>query len=773
MRRRTFLKTTALGIGSLAGLRLPAGYVDAQPGEVISARNNQPPADGYEPPEWLCYAQAVMFDGYGPPVSPHLRAFDAEKLVATVTGLGGNCLRFQPIGHWAYYPSKAFAIHPELGSRDLIEEVSRACRKAGVHQFCYTGYGHPLPPAWVNDENVRFRDWVLRGPDGKPYGDYGHIGETPPLQRLCTTGDAYRSAIRTVVRELCEHDTDGVYFDAPSSFGYTGICFCDSCRRNFKKFSGMDLERLSGFVQKYTPDGLPFEWDQIPPDVDTSALIAWYRWANELATEDLLDFRKSIHGSGKFMLCHDGAWIGTAIPEQYRFADGFMVEASEQTYDGLMAGLMGASMVRPYKGLAQMYMGSYALSWFGDPANENPWVINETSLEDGDEIRMQGFTSLACGNSPLYAVANRLYYGIGSGSAEPAKEVFEVMKRVERVHKDSVPVAYVSIVPTWESQQRWRQRTTSWNMMMSQSLMLAMLDARISFDIKPSTEMSAESLKEQRVIALCGASGMSDEDAGKLTEWVKGGGALLATYDTGLYDSEGRIRQDGGALREVLGVNLKGAALESQPECYYRVRGAHGALGAYGAGALLPADSRIIPVEAEGGAEVIAECWNLGTEEVRGPAVIVHEYGKGKAVYVSGSLEAQYPVSRVKSVREVLASMIQYLAGGESLPFHLQGPRGVYGVLRLAVNGDLVLWILANVGFKDAADGGMRQEFVMVRDIEVRIRVPEGRRVERVELMRAQQPVPHRLEGDYAVVKLPTLHIAEVVHMQLAVAAES
>jgi hypothetical protein len=767
MRRRTFLKNTALGIGSLTGLSLAGAHIEAELSGAISAGNDPIPADGYKSPKWLHYAQAVFFDGYGPPVSPHMRAFDAQKLLDTVARLGGNSLRFQPIGHWAYYPSKAFAVHPELGSRDLVDEVSRECRKAGVHQFCYVGYGHALPPAWLNDENVRFREWVLRGPDGKPYGAYGHNGETPPLQRLCTTGDAYRSAIRTVVKELCEHDIEGLYFDAPSTFGYTGICFCDSCRKNFNKFSGKDLERLSGFVKKYTPDGLPFEWEQIPVDADMSVLIAWYKWANELTKEDLLDFRKMLHGSGKFMLCHDGAWIGTAVPEQYRFSDGFMVEGSEETYDSLMTGLMGASMVRPYKGLPQMYMGSYALSWFGSPLHEKPWVINETNLEDGDEIRMQGFTALACGGSPIYAVANRLYYGIGGGSAEPAKEVFEVMKRVEEVHKDSVPVAYMSIVPTWESQQRWRERASSWNMMMSTSLMLTMLDAGISVDVNPSTEMSAEWLKGQQVIALCGASGISDKDARTLGEWVKGGGGLLATYDTGLYDAEGRMRQDGGALREVLGVEMKGPPLESQPECYYRVRRDHAAMGAYRAGALVQGDSRIIPVKAVGGAEVIAECWNLGTEEVRGPAVVVHEYGKGRAVYVSGSMEAQYLASRVTSEREVLASMVQYLAGGEALPFKLHAPRGVYGVLRQAVNGDLALWVLANVGFKDAASGGMRQEFVPVRDVEVRIRVPEGRQVEAVALIRARQRVPHRLEDGYAVAILPTLHIAEIVHLQL------
>lgn len=768
MRRRTFLKGTALGFGSLASLRIENPHLNAKPLRESAAGNDPMPVDNYEPPEWLNYAQAVYFDGYSAPVSPHMKDFNAQKLLETVTLLGGNALRFQPIGHWAYYPSKVFAVHPELGSRDLIDEVSRECRKRGVHQFCYTGYGHPLPPAWVNDKSPRYADWVLRGPDGKSYGSYGHIGETPPLQRLCTTGDAYRAAIRVVVKELCEHDIEGVYFDAPSAFGYTGICFCDSCRAGYKKFSGMNLERLSGFVKKHTPNGLPFEWEHIPADVDMPALTAWYGWANELTKEDLLDFRKIVHGSGKFMLCHDGAWTGTAIPAQYRIPEGFMVEASKDTWHRLMTGMMGASMVRPYKKMAQMYMGSYALTWFGEPPNENPWVINETDLEDGDEICMEGFTNLACGNSPLYAVANRLYYGIGSGSAEPAKEVFEVMKRVEEIHKNSVPVAYVSIVPTWESLQRWRARGSSWNMMMSEGLMLAMLDARISFDVNPSTEMSEEWLGRQRVIALCGASGISEGDARKLGQWVKGGGSLLATYDTGLYDTEGKMRRDGGILKEVLGVEMKGEALESQIDCYYRVRREHEALGDYKAKALLFGDSRIIPVEAADGAEVIADCWSLGREEVRGPAVVVHSYGKGKTVYVSGSLEAYYPSSQVASLRKMLGSMIQYLAAGAPLPFKLKAPRGVYGVLRRARNEDLVLWVLGDVGFKNAAAGRMRQEYVPVPQVEVSIRIPEGRQAKGMRLMRADHVIPFETQGEYAVATIPTLHIAEVVHLALA-----
>jgi hypothetical protein len=771
MRRRKFLQTgTAAGLGAWIGLQFGSPAAQAMHRLQMSADLQEDfPQDNYHAPDWLRYCRTVYFDGYSPPVYPHLKDFDARRLLETVVEVGGNVLRFQPIGYWACYPSKVFPVHEELDERDLVDEAAKECRRTGVHQYCYIGYGAPIMlTADYIDKYPKYGDWVLRNPEGKPYGTYGHYGWMTPLQRLCKTGDAYRLAIRQVVTELCEHDIEGVYFDAPSAFGYTGICFCDSCRKNFRKFSGMDLERLSSLGKL---NGLPFDWNgNFPSDVDTGALIAWYAWADQLAKEDLLDFRKIIHGSGKFMLCHNAnTWTGTSLPLQYRIPDGFMVEASREIYERLVTGMMGSSMARPYKKMSQMYLGSYAVTWFGEPPHNHPLVAHNTNLEDSDEIRMQGFADLACGNVPLYATGNRLYFKVGSGSAEPVQEVFDFMRRAESILKDSVPVSYVTIVPTWESQQMWREKGKSWNWpTMCGGLGLALLDERIGFDVNPSTEMSEAWLRKQKVIALTGASGISEDEEKRLTAWVKAGGGLLATYDSGLYDEKGRLRQDGGALREILGVKMKGAPLASQPECYYRLTEGHAALGDYATGATVEGDGGIVPVEAFGSARVIAECWNLGTGEVRGPAMVVNSYGQGRTVYVSGSLEANYLFDRVESNRRLLRSMVEYLGGGAPQAFRLLAPRGVYGVLRQATSGDMLLWLLANVGFKDAAAGLMRQEFVPVSNVEVAIRVPEGRQPKGVRLMRADRPLPHSLETGYVIVTIPSLHIAEVVHLELA-----
>jgi hypothetical protein len=253
-----------------------------------------------------------------------------------------------------------------------------------------------------------------------------------------------------------------------------------------------------------------------------------------------------------------------------------------------------------------------------------------------------------------------------------------------------------------------------------------------------------------------------------LAAWVERGGGLLATYDTGLFDEKGRMREGGGALREVLGVEMKGAPLDTQPECYYRMQEAHPALGEYGKGAIVQGDGRLVPVEVRKGATVLADCWNLGNDESRGPAIVAHAYGNGRTIYISGSLEALYLSSRVPSIRRLLGSVVTHLAGGEPRPFHLSAPRGVYGVLRQATSGDLIFWVLANVGSKDADVGRTRQDYVPVLDIEVSLRVPEGKQVKSMNLIRAGRSLPFRIADGYAVATVPSIHIAEVIQLKFA-----
>jgi len=737
----------------MAGWSMNASARQASPPARKALDGLEIPPDGYQAPDWLRYSRTIYFDGYSPPLLPHMKDFDAGRLVATVTELGGDTLRFQPIGHYAYYPSKAYVPHAELGGRDLIDEVSRECRRLGIHHYSYCVYCNTMPLELI--DNPIFAGWVLRDPEGKPTGFDPGYGNSPEI-KTCATGDIYRQQIRKVVQELCAHDIDGVYFDGPS--GYRGVCFCENCQKNFKQFSGMDIFRL-----RDVRDG-----GHLLISKDTEALSAWYDWANKLTDEDLGDIRKIIHSSGKFMMCHNGAtWRPGSYHLQYRYTDGFMVEYSDQFYQRLLRAMMGASMARPTRKLAQTYMGSYDVTANGEPPHSKPWALHIMDLEDSDEIRMEGFADLAGGNMPHYGVANRLLFGIGSGSTDPAKEVFALMRQAEPLFKDSVPVPYVSLILTAESLEMWRTHRQSWNMMMSESFALAMLDERISFDVNPNTELNPEWLKSQKVIALLGASALRGEDARRLADWVKQGGNLFATYDSGLYDEKCELRKDGGALQGVLGVEMTGEPLEGIMDSYYRINITHPSLGEYGKESVVLADSRIVPVKVSSGATDLADLWVLDTKVNRGPGIVVNSYGRGRAIYVSGSLEAMYMASRVASVQRMLGSMVRYLGGDNPLPFSMVAPKGVYGILRRTTGGDLVLWVVANVGFKDDTVGRMRQDFVPVSNVRVKVLVPPGRQVKSVDLLRAKETVPFTLENGYAALTLPAVHIAEVVHLNL------
>jgi hypothetical protein len=83
------------------------------------------------------------------------------------------------------------------------------------------------------------------------------------------------------------------------------------------------------------------------------------------------------------------------------------------------------------------------------------------------------------------------------------------------------------------------------------------------------------------------------------------------------------------------------------------------------------------------------------------------------------------------------------------------------------VKGDLALWVLGNVGFKDAAAGRMRQQYLPLSEVEVAIRIPEGRQAKGMRLIRADRAISFREEDGYAVGTIPTLHIAEIVHLKL------
>ncbi|MGA8728285.1 MAG: twin-arginine translocation signal domain-containing protein, partial [Terracidiphilus sp.] len=153
--RREFLQGAgALGAGTtLGGFHRSFGF--AIPEEVNANL-----------PDWVRSVRLLIAEGYCPPFYPALD-YDPKKAVDIALRLGCNAFRFPTFSYVAYFPTKTrMPRHPELGSRDLLQETVELCHQAGIKLVAYNPLNHPFMD--IRSDNPDYPDWTRRFADGKP-----------------------------------------------------------------------------------------------------------------------------------------------------------------------------------------------------------------------------------------------------------------------------------------------------------------------------------------------------------------------------------------------------------------------------------------------------------------------------------------------------------------------------------------------------------------------------------------------------------------------------
>jgi hypothetical protein len=116
----------------------------------------------------------------------------------------------------------------------------------------------------------------------------------------------------------------------------------------------------------------------------------------------------------------------------------------------------------------------------------------------------------------------------------------------------------------------------------------------------------------------------------------------------------------------------------------------------------------------------------------------------------------------MQAVRNYIGSLLEPLVGG--LRAYRVDPRP--GLMpHFTVAGDsLLLHLLANTGNK-SKKLRMREEYLPIPDVRVRIRVPQGRQVTSARLVRAQRPLPLTVTNGWFDATIPQVHIHELVEL--------
>jgi hypothetical protein len=146
------------------------------------------------------------------------------------------------------------------------------------------------------------------------------------------------------------------------------------------------------------------------------------------------------------------------------------------------------------------------------------------------------------------------------------------------------------------------------------------------------------------------------------------------------------------------------------------------------------------------------------TPHTNEPAVVVRERGRSRLVYIPGDIEATMWLSGHTDLSQLLQNSIRWVAG-EDQPVNIEG-KGLIETFAWETEPGFAIHVL-NYTNPNVHRGWVR-EFYPIGEQKIRFRVPAGKHITRVELLRAERTVPFHAAGDAIEFAIPSIENYEV-----------
>jgi Beta-galactosidase trimerisation domain len=275
----------------------------------------------------------------------------------------------------------------------------------------------------------------------------------------------------------------------------------------------------------------------------------------------------------------------------------------------------------------------------------------------------------------------------------------------------------------------------------------ALLEGRFFFDFVHEDKLAAEDLAKYSALLLPNTALLSDAQCRQLRAYVDAGGSLLATFETSMYTERGEPRTDFG-LADVFGIRKAGdivgtngnaylARLEKQHAILNGFANTHWIPGAENRLPIAPVDDAVLTV-VPGFVAYPPELSYPVEAHTKEPAVVVRQKGKSRLIYFPGDIERTMWRSGHTDLARLLQNSIRWVAGANQ-PVSIQGD-GVVEAFAWETQEGFAVHVLNYTN--PAMHRGWIREFYPIGGQKVRMSLPPGRRVTRVELLRAETSIP-------------------------------
>jgi hypothetical protein len=685
--------------------------------------------------------------------------FDTEQLAKDLSELGVNVLSFFCAGYVTVHPtSLSIRVSPFLGDRDLTGDIVKAMHARDIRAVAAMDLS--LIPGNAAQEHP---EWCSLDGEGKPYKANADLGD---FYIACPLSGYQNEYLSEILREIVtRYDVDGIKFGG-GSYGFTsygnGICYCDRCREAFRAYAD----------------------NEIPAKEDWSDPVwsLFQRWRQQRVVDRskfLYDLVKSLNPSLPVM-CNSVCFGETGwtvkgaldIERMSQYIDAVQVEAQTRIrvdgdnghWDFLLWPAEEANFLGNVTDHQPWVLASYFQAW--------PWRRNAVPPAEQMAYMAQIYAN---GGNAILNLSGGPIQGHQDQRGFPAvQSLYSFVSSNQEYYDDDRSGANVAIVYSQETLFYYGKDNPKLYVDAIRGFEQALSDNHIPFDLISDTVVRQKELSKYKTIILPTTACMSEETASALRSYVNGGGSLIATFETSLFDTQG-AKRDEFLLADLIGASYQQTESVMGPDngvykqAYMNVRDAeHPLFEQLGNTSVIPASNRFcevkaapeaaVPLTLSAAFRVFPEGMSYTREPDTGlPMLVTSEHASGgRVVYFPGQPDTAFMRFGYPDWSLLLVNAVKWTTR-DSQPVQVEAPSTLLATFREQKGRRLVHLVNVNGGRR------MFQQLIPARDVTVGVMAGEGFQPKRAFLLSDRSPLPLRTEGELLSVTIPSIADYEVV----------
>jgi Hypothetical glycosyl hydrolase 6/Beta-galactosidase trimerisation domain len=678
---------------------------------------------------------------------------EAEALVAAAKEYRATAFCLSGGGIVAFYQTQiaGHRISNGLGDRDLLAEVIPVAHRENMRVLARID-----PSCAPKALAVEHPEWFTRDING-------NFCEVSEHYVTCPNAGYYRERMPEVVREILQrYDADGIWNNQGKFAAWeTGLCYCNTCQTMFKSESGHAIPQKENWDDPLWRQYNEWRYRRI---ADWVALM--HREIHALKKDAV--FIAAVQLMESLETIRPGGWD---IDYWLEHQDIPTFECQRRHTAPFWPGIQAKYLATLAPDKPRWMTASYFYPWwrlYAAPEAENrPWIAQQVANGVSPWLHING------GYSDLF----------DRRGLAPMKAVFQRLERWERYLDGAQSQARVVLVLSRYTQDNYgRDKPQARYLDFIRGWYLALQEAHIPFDVISDKLISPERLARYGAVVISNLACVSDAAVAALAQYTKAGGGVIASYEAGLFDADGKPRAT-PALDALLGITRTGKR-EGLKSSYVKLESRDDPLLAgIGDTDLIPNEGALIevtavaghavpltlipPVIAHDGATISIPEYSAIRETTTIPVVTHGTCGKGRVVYFANTTEGLYYHYGFPDLGRVLANAVRH-ALGEPLGLEVEAPDYV-DVTHMGQPGRALVHLI-NLPLDKPLNTGWRhpgRNLVEVRDIVVRLRPAAGQRVKSVRLASSETPLPISMIDGAFKVTVPKLADHEIVIFEL------